>query len=340
MPVTISRFVNVMSGGLLKTDWWEKPLHKQDTKVFAALKEVEAGLSYADGMGLMDDKDLKKLKDEFEEMRREFYGGGGGKSPKKFLEIEERIKKDARKSVEKIAKILTEKETAVMEDAVGAEEYKSRFDATAEQLGQSGMRVDALSPAEMVAIRTYTLSTPREGKQEPGDPDFRDMNKLYRNMAKDRQNSNAPRDVIVGDTAKIKAKIALLEKAMSKLPNFTATQPTYRLDVYMRMKEVKWPGWPGIFDGYNMGSEFTVDAFWSTGKTGTITTVAEQTIIWTVYGGSGKDIDALSEMKGEGGGEVLYQPRTKFKVEAKSIDPQQQGSNNKVWRLTVREVVE
>ena len=64
-----------------------------------------------------------------------------------------------------------------------------------------------------------------------------------------------------------------------------------------------------------------------------------QKIFWTVYGGSGRDIDALSELKGEGGGEVLYPPNTKFKIESKAYEEDEEDNDLKTWRLTVREIV-
>jgi hypothetical protein len=313
MSVSMSRFVNVMTGGRVAKDWFEKPLAKKDTKIAAMLDRMKADLDWAQEIRLTIKPDVLKL---YNDMVSEFYSAGGGMSPAKLLEAEDRLVKNASRAAEALRKFVADAEPAaekaVMENAIGVEEFVRRLNETQAQIKKSGARIDGLSPAEMVAIRTYTQCDPAE---------YQDMNKMYRGEA------------VTGDPAKIRAKVKTLEKAMSRLPPYTATQPTNRLDV----GPPKWADWPRTYAGYQIGSEMTVRAFWSTGKTGTISNFKDkQQILWTVYGGSGKDIDALSELEGEGGGEVLYPPNTKFKVESRAYE---ENGTDKVWRLTVREIV-
>jgi hypothetical protein len=314
MSVTMSRFVNVMSGGRVAKDWHEKPLIKKNAKIVAALGGMKADLDWAKEMGLTVKPDVLKL---YDGMEREFTNAGSGKSPAKWLEAEDRLLKNASRAAAALRKFVADAEPAaekaMMVNAIGADHFDTSLKETAAQIKKIGARVDVLSEAEIVAIRIYTQWKP---------PDYEDMNKMYRGEA------------VTGDPAKIRAKIKVLEKAMSKLPVYTATQPTNRLD----KGPPGWPGWPKIYAGYNVGSEMTVAAFWSTGKTGTINSSAKGKIFWTVYGGSGRDIDALSQLKGEGGGEVLYPPNARFKVESTSFEEDPDGET-KTWRLTVREVV-
>ena len=161
---------------------------------------------------------------------------------------------------------------------------KNRLDVLEKNKLKFGVDFAPLTPAEALAIETYT------------DPagDYSKMHALL--LGK------------IPEDAKLRTRIDLCTQALKKLPNYPKqAQPTYRLE-----DGGAYP-WD---EQFVQGKVFPLKIFWSTGKTGVVeaTKVAGPRLIVTVYGKTGKDVAKMSGASGEGGGEVLYPPGTKFKT--------------------------
>jgi hypothetical protein len=169
--------------------------------------------------------------------------------------------------------------------SVGQMMTESRLYSIKKLKNKHGVDFRPLEAADLLAIYTYT--TP--------DGDYQAMHQLLL--------GKRPED------KKIRAKIDFCLNAMKKLPDYpAAASPLFRLE-----NGGKYP-WQ---EQFVIGKTFTIKIFWSTGKNNGVDTEGMDPgpiLNITVYGKSGKDVAKMSGAQGEGGGEVLFPPGTKFQT--------------------------
>lgn len=160
-----------------------------------------------------------------------------------------------------------------------------------------------LTPAQALAIHRYTGN------------DYSGMNQVSRGTSKHNDE-------------RLNLMCKLVEEALPHLPEYPAQAwPVYRA-------ERAW-NQDCIDKRYARGSEFTADGFWSTGGRGAFDQGgAEPLFEHIIYGGNGRDVASLSANPGEGAeggsgrknalasvGEVLFGPKTRFKVDSREVKP-------------------
>jgi hypothetical protein len=169
--------------------------------------------------------------------------------------------------------------SAEMKKALGSAEYEKRLLEvwnTVEAFGSPLTR--ALSPAEMVAIYSYTTD------------DYEKINDTLKG-------SRRPENDVEGK--QIEVMIDQLNKALAKLEN--------QVGIFTRGEGRS----TGTDDRYPLNSVFTTKAFWSSGIG--VNFPGRWQI--TILGKTGKDIKTLSQSPHEA--EVLFSPGCKFKVIAR-----------------------
>ena len=181
----------------------------------------------------------------------------------------------------------------------------------------------ALSPAQVAAALGYSGTN------------FDDINGLLRGSA-DLSKFTAKK------LDQIKVHIELLCEALDLLPDYgTAGYPLFRWET---------PHGDSLQSRYSVGRVFEIKDFWSTGASGGSLVDAKkpptaEILIWGKKGSKGKDISLLSgvlneggrsdgaQLKGQGGGEVLFPPGSRFRTEyCKVFD----AANNEVDAATVK----
>jgi len=171
-----------------------------------------------------------------------------------------------------------------MAAAINPAFVKTRLEILEKNKLKYGVDFRPLSTAEALAIETYTDTA----------GDYKQMHALL--LGK------------IAEDPKIRTKIEMCIQALKKLPDYPArAQPTFRQE-----DGGNYP-WDQQFV---QGRVFPLKIFWSTGKTGVVEAdaVTGPRLIVTVYGKTGKDVAKMSGAAGEGGGEVLYPPGTRFKT--------------------------
>ncbi len=147
-----------------------------------------------------------------------------------------------------------------------------------------GVDFRPLSPAEVLAIHTYTVP----------EAEYTPMHQLLLGL--------------IPENPKIRTKIDLCVQALQKMPSYPAAAwPTFRLEDGAKYDWEKQ---------FVTGQVFSTKIFWSTGRTGVVEahSIVGPRLIITIHGKTGKDIAKMSGAQGEGGGEVLFPPGTKFKT--------------------------
>ncbi|MEO6743052.1 MAG: hypothetical protein ABIS28_18360 [Caldimonas sp.] len=181
----------------------------------------------------------------------------------------------------------------------------------------------SLSPAQVAAALGYSGTN------------FDDINGLLRGSAD-------PSKFTAKKLDQIKVHIELLREALDLLPDYgTAGYPLFRWET---------PHGDSLQSRYSVGSEFEIKDFWSTGASGGSLVDAKkpptaEILIWGKKGSKGKDISLLSgvlneggrsdgaQLKGQGGGEVLFPPGSRFRTEfCKAYD----AANHEVDAETVK----
>lgn len=270
-------------------------LHCRDTGDFSTWDEECCDLFDLNAKSLLDKFNSESAEDWFEEGTKpkkkgikQFVSGlrGRKQSPSStnpiFKSLSDREKLDAIRKVVKTRSVCDIEKLA-----------KTSF----KRLKSEGLEWD-LSPVELAALCAYTTDA------------YKDMNALLRDQATGKTPTAPPGT---------DALVALACEALAKLPQYDPVGfPLFRFEkIYATNLE----------DRYKPGTTFTVAEFWSSGagRGADLDGAADaEIVIWGKKGSGAKTIGPISafpaegvggaKLKGQGTGEVLLPPGSKFKT--------------------------
>ena len=414
MSVSMSRFVNVMTGGQYGKGWTDKPMHRKDARIAAILNAIDAELATLTPLGA--DQPWRDARDDVERAMSMTDGRTGDKLLRHLDDAAKRGAKvlaDVKAQVPVAQARVSERKAAIdavrprmvpaefvkmlpylqsgdrdparqlfdaLSDSFVACCTSTEYSAAQQELVMSELRdiavhMEAISRASVTQLSIgitvkVAKSMDAEGKDPNGEfaqiagtitqsvaqgmleklevlkgkhgVDFRPLEPADQLAVQIYTSANAyygkmhalllgkiPEDPIV------RAQIDGCQRAMAKLPNYPAP-PTFRFEDGSKYK------WQAQFSA---GKTFAIKIFWSSGRTGGVAasgmTKGGVELHITIFGKSGKDVGKMSAVQGEGGGEILFPPGTKFRTieldDGELRTPPPAGKNPKVL-VTVQEV--